>query len=93
MLQKTAFKNKYEWNRNTKRKTFISRKKTAKYWWFKVSIIIWDNIIIEHQKITNLLGTISNQPSKFKTKIGLKQMMIQEEYTILIVKVSLKIQC
>ena len=80
-------------NRNTKRKTFISSKKTTKYWWFKASIIIWDNIIIEHQKITNLLGTISNQPSKFRTKIGLKQMMIQEEYTILIVKVSLKIQC
>ena len=80
-------------NRNTKRKTFISSKKTTKYWWFKASIIIWDNIIIEHQKITNLLETISNQPSKFRTKIGLKQMMSQEVYTILIVKLSLKIQC
>ena len=30
----------WEWNRNTKRKQYISRKKTTNYWWIKISKII-----------------------------------------------------
>ena len=49
---------------------------------------------MEYQKIANLLDdALSNQPSKFKTKIGLKKMMNQEEHTMLIVKSNLKQQC
>ena len=48
---------------------------------------------MEYQKITNLLENASNQPSKFKTEIGLKQMMSLEEYTMLIVKLNVRLQC
>ena len=30
----------WEWNRYTKRKQYISRKKTTNYWWIKISKII-----------------------------------------------------
>ena len=48
---------------------------------------------MEYQKITNLSDNASNQPSKYRTKIGLKLMMIQEEHTLLINKLILKQQC
>ena len=47
---------------------------------------------MEYQKITNLLDSASNQPSKFKTKNWVEKMMNQEEYIILIVKLNLRIQ-
>ena len=43
----------------------ISRRKTANYWWNKVSIIIQ---ITEYQKIANLVDSASNQTSKFRTR-------------------------
>ena len=50
---------------------------------------------MEYQKITNLLNNTSNEPSKFRTrKIGLKQMMNQEEHiqvTVLNLKLNVKI--
>ena len=47
---------------------------------------------MEYQKIENLLDTESNQPYNFKQKIGLKQMMNQEEH-ILAMILNLKLQC
>ena len=47
---------------------------------------------MEYQKITNLLDSASNQPSKFKTKNWVEKMMNQEVYIILIVKLNLRIQ-
>ena len=34
-----AFKNIWEWNRNTERKIYTSRKKTTNYWLIEISII------------------------------------------------------
>ena len=50
---------------------------------------------MEYQKIANFLGDASsNQPSKLKKKrIGLKQIMNQEESIMLIVKSNLKLLC
>ena len=48
---------------------------------------------MESQKILNLLDNTSNQLSKFKTKIGLKLMMIHEEHITQIAKLNLRQQC
>ena len=53
---------------------------------------------MEYQKITNLLDNgvslnASNQPSKFRTKNWVEQMMNQDEGIILIVILKLKLQC
>ena len=48
---------------------------------------------MEYQKIINLLDKTSNQPSKFRTKIGLKYVMNREEHIALTVKLNLKFQC
>ena len=47
---------------------------------------------MEYQKIANLIDT-TNQPSKFKTRNWVEIMMNQEEHIMLIVKLSLKLQC
>ena len=62
--------NRVKVNKNTKRKILISRKKVAtSYWWAKISI---NNMIVEYQKIINLLDNTSDLPSKFGEKIRLK---------------------
>ena len=43
---------------------YIPVRKTTNYWWIETSI----NIIIEYQKISNLIDSASNQPYKLKTK-------------------------
>ena len=49
---------------------------------------------MEYQKIANLLDdNKSNQPSKFRTKSWVEINMNQEEHIMLIVKLSLKLQC
>ena len=47
---------------------------------------------MEYQKIANLIDDVSNQPSKFRTRNWV-EMMNQEEHIMLIVKLSLKLQC
>ena len=47
---------------------------------------------MEYQKIANLIDDASNQPSKFSTRNWV-EMMNQEEHVMLIVKLSLKLQC
>ena len=47
---------------------------------------------MEHQKIINLLDNTSNQLNLEHT-IGLKLMMKQEEHTMLIGKLNLKLKC
>ena len=47
---------------------------------------------MEYQKIANLIDDISNQPSKFRTRNWV-EMNDEEEYTMLILKSSLKLQC
>ena len=46
----------------------------------------YNNIIMEYQKMINLLGNTPNQPSKFRTKNCV-------EYITPIVKLNLKLQC
>ena len=49
---------------------------------------------MEYQKIANLLDdNKSNQPSKFRTKNLVEINDEQEEHIMLIVKLSLKLQC
>ena len=48
---------------------------------------------MEYQKIINLLDNTPNQLTKFRTKIGFKQMMTNVERITLIVKLNLKLQC
>ena len=49
---------------------------------------------MEYQKIANLLNdTKSNEPSKFRTKNWIEINHDQEEHIMLIVKLSLKLQC
>ena len=49
---------------------------------------------MEYQKIANLIDDdTSNQPSKFRTRNLVEKMMNQEEHVMLIVKLSLKLQC
>ena len=49
---------------------------------------------MEYQKIANLIDDDTpNQPSKFKTRNWVEIMMNQEEHIMLIVKLSLKLQC
>ena len=49
---------------------------------------------MEYQKIANLIdGNTLNQPSKFRTRNWIEIMMNQEGYIMLIVKLSLKLQC
>ena len=48
---------------------------------------------MEYQKIVNLLDNTSNQPSKFRIKNWLKQMMNQEEHTVLVAKLNSKPKC
>ena len=49
---------------------------------------------MEYQKIANLIDDdASNQPSKFRTRNWFEIMMNQEEHIMLIVKLSLKLQC
>ena len=48
---------------------------------------------MEYQRITNLLGNASDQPSKLRTKNWVEiKMMNQEEYIILIL-LNLRLQC
>ena len=47
---------------------------------------------MEYQKIANLIDDISNQPSKFRTRNWV-EINDEEEYTMLILKSSLKLQC
>ena len=63
MIQKNCTKNRWQWNRTTKWKNISPEKKTITYWWIKISIII-----MEYQKIINLLDNTSNKLSKFRTK-------------------------
>ena len=48
---------------------------------------------MEYQKIINLFDDTPNQLSKFRTKIGLKEMISQEEYIIPIVTLDLRPEC
>ena len=48
---------------------------------------------MEYQNIINLLGNTPNQPSKFRTKIGLKKMLTLAERMTTIAKLNLKLQC
>ena len=49
---------------------------------------------MEYQKIVNLLDDkTSNKPFKFRTKNLVEKSMNQEEHIMLIVKLSLKLQC
>ena len=49
---------------------------------------------MEYQKIANLIDDNTlNQPSKFRTRNWIEIMMNQEEHIMLIVKLSLKLQC
>ena len=48
---------------------------------------------MEYQTIINLLDNASNQPSKFKKKIGLKKMINQMDCIRPIVTLDLKQQC
>ena len=48
---------------------------------------------MEYQKVINLLGNTPNQPTKFRTKIGLKSMMKNVERIKDVVKLNLKLQC
>ena len=45
---------------------------------------------MEYQKIANLIDDASNQPSKFRTKIRLKDMINEKEHTMLITRSKLK---
>ena len=68
MFQKNPHKmlsDRWKWNRNTKRKIYVSRKKTKNYWWIKISRIINK---MEYQKTKNLLYNTTNQLSKFRAK-------------------------
>ena len=49
---------------------------------------------MEYQKIANLIDDTSNQPSKFRTKnwAEISEHKKQEEHTMLIVKLSSKLQ-
>ena len=49
--------------------------------------------MIECQKLINLLYNTPNQPTKFRTKIGLKQIMMHVERITLILKLNLKLKC
>ena len=49
---------------------------------------------MEYQKLANLIDDNTlNQPSKFRTRNWVEIMMNQEEHIMLIVKLSLKLQC
>ena len=48
---------------------------------------------MEYQKERNLLDNTPNQPSKFRTKIRLEQMMKNVEFTVTLVKLNVKLQC
>ena len=52
---------------------------------------MYNNIIMEYQKIANLLNDASNQPSKFRTRNWI-EMMNQEEQTVVMI-LNLKLQC
>ena len=45
---------------------------------------------MDNQKIANLIDDTSNQPSKFRTRNWVE---INDEHIILMVKLSLKLQC
>ena len=48
---------------------------------------------MEYQKIASLIDDTSNQPSKFRTRNLVEINDEQEEHIMLIVKLSLKLQC
>ena len=48
---------------------------------------------MEYQKIANLIDDTSNQPSKFRTRNWVEINDEREEHIMLIVKLSLKLQC
>ena len=48
---------------------------------------------MEYQKIASLIDDTSNQPSKFRTRNLVEIDDEQEEHIMLIVKLSLKLQC
>ena len=47
---------------------------------------------MEYQKISNLLDNALNQPSRFRTKNRLKQMMNHEEHMMPIMTLNLKLE-
>ena len=48
---------------------------------------------MEYQKRANLLDNSLNQPSKFRTRNGLKEMMNPEEGILLVEILNLKLHC
>ena len=54
------------------------------YWWSKITIIM------EYQKIINLLENTPNQPSKFRAKYWVETHVV---IITPIVKLSLRLQC
>ena len=48
---------------------------------------------MEYQKIANLTDDISNQPSKFRTRNWVEINGESRGHIVLIVKLSLKLQC
>ena len=40
IFNRVAVKNRWKWNKDSKRNIHISRKKTKHYWWVKISVII-----------------------------------------------------
>ena len=48
---------------------------------------------MDNQKTINFLGNTLNQPTKFKAKTGLKQMMTHVKHITPIIKLNLKFQC
>ena len=48
---------------------------------------------MEYQKIINLWDNTTNQPSKFRKKIGLNLMMTHVECITQIAKLNLRLQC
>ena len=55
--------------------------------------LIIDELIMEYQKIANLIDDVSHQHLNLEQKIGLKYMMNQGEHTMLIAKSNLKLHC
>ena len=49
-------------------------------------------MIMEYQKIANLLDSASNRPSKFRTKNWFEKMMSKEKH-IPVVILNVKLQC
>ena len=72
-----------------KKDIYISTRKTKNHWWIKNN----NNIVLEYQKIANLLDDALNQLSKLQTKNWVEINDESREHTILIVKSNLKLLC